>query len=72
MTLKATANDPADAKRLFDEYAAILDIYASDQLASLRWPGDKKGREIRAQLYKSIAEEIRSIVFEKGNENEQT
>jgi hypothetical protein len=66
MTLKATTPHPAEVKKHFDDYADILDIYASDQIASLRWKGGRREKELRAKLYAEIAAEMRSIVFEEG------
>lgn len=66
MPLKASTPNPAEVRKHFNDYADVLDVYASDQLASLRWPGDRRRKETRAKVYAEIAEEIRAIVFEEG------
>jgi len=66
MTLKATTPHPDEVRKHFLDYADILDVYAEDQIASLRWPGSKAHKHLSAQLYRDIAKEMRSIVFEEG------
>lgn len=64
MTLKATTTHPDEVRKHFHDYADVLDIYASDQIASLRWSGGKREKELRAKVYAEIAAEIRAIAFE--------
>lgn len=64
MTLKAATEHPHEVRKHFHDYADVLDIYSRGQVASLRWSGSKREKEIRAKVYSEIAEEIRSIVFE--------
>lgn len=62
--ITATTTAPAEVKRLFDEYAGILDMYASDQLAMAeRFKVGKKDRLLRSRLYTEIAAEMREIEF---------
>lgn len=64
MSIKATTTAPNEVRRLFNEYADILDMYASDQRAMMtRFKVGKKDRELRARLYTEIAAEIREIEF---------
>lgn len=68
MTITATTAHPAEVSKHFRDYADILDIYASDQVASLRMhrtQTDKKAANLRASVYREIAEEMRAIKFEK-------
>lgn len=62
--ITATTTSPAEVKRLFDEYAGILEMYADDQLAmNKRFKTGKRGRETRYALYMEIAREMREIEF---------
>lgn len=68
MSISATARDPDDAKRLFGEYADILQMYSSDQFAMMQRLQGKRKREdasLRSTLYQEIADEIRAIEFTK-------
>jgi hypothetical protein len=62
MSLRATTPYPDEVRKQFHEYADVLDIYASDQIAMMR--RKLKGHQIRAEVYAEIAAEIRSIIFE--------
>lgn len=66
MSLKAYTPYPEEVAQQFAAYADVLDIYASDQIASLRWPGGKQRKKIAAEIYKQIADEIREIKFERA------
>lgn len=64
MSLKSYTPYPEEVAQQFAAYADVLDIYASDQIASLRWSGGKQRKKIAAEIYKQIADEIREIKFE--------
>lgn len=66
MTLKATTPHPVEVAKHFNDYADVLEIYASDQIASLRMKGGKQYKQIAAKIYQQIADEVRSIKFEEG------
>lgn len=66
MSLKAYTPYPEEVAQQFAAYADVLDIYASDQIASLRWTGGKQRKKIAAEIYKQIADEIREIKFERA------
>lgn len=66
MTLKATTPNPAEVAKHFRDYADILDIYASDQLAMLRRNLNPRDAKTRATVYAEIAYELRTIQFEEG------
>lgn len=63
MTISATTTAPDEVKRLFDEYADVLQMYANDQWGMARRNIGKRNAELRATLYEEIANEIRSIQF---------
>lgn len=64
--ITATTTAPDEVARLFEEYAGVLDMYASDQLAMVRrytTKREKKDAELRAEIYSNIAAEMREIKF---------
>lgn len=66
MSLVATTQHPDEVRKHFNDYADVLDIYASDQIAALRWQKTAKSKrevEIRSEVYADIARELRSIKF---------
>lgn len=71
MAHKATTKNPDECRQKFEEFASLLDIYASDQEAMAR--RNLSGRHskdcmIRAEVYRGIAQEMREI--EWSNEPE--
>ena len=66
MPLIATTPHPDEVRKQFHEYADVLDIYASDQMAMIRRTYTKAAMrqcEIRSKIYSEIAAEIRTIKF---------
>lgn len=64
--ITATTTAPAEVKRLFDEYAGILEMYANDQRAMTKrfhTVTQKRMANLRAELYAEIAKEMQEIVF---------
>ena len=71
MAHKATAKNPDECREMFEQFAILLDIYASDQGAMAlrhRNAGSKKelnNCNIRAEVYSGIAQEMREIEWSK-------
>jgi 1,2-phenylacetyl-CoA epoxidase catalytic subunit len=61
--MKATTDAPDEVKRLFTEYADVLEVYASDQRAMAARGIRRTDANIRAAFYAEIANEMRSIEF---------
>lgn len=64
MSIKATTTAPNEVRRLFNEYADILEMYADDQRAMMtRFKVGNSLRRVHAELYEQIAKEMREIEF---------
>jgi hypothetical protein len=68
MAIQATAQNPDEVRILFNKYADVLEMYASDQEACQRWQSTKREAtacELKAATYREIAAEMREIEFSK-------
>lgn len=64
--MKLTTPHAETVKEAFMMFANLMDVYASDQLASQRWQSkakDKRDCCARSVVYSNLASDIRSIEF---------
>jgi hypothetical protein len=66
MSHELTTKNPDEVKAAFALFANLLDTYANDQAASLRFQGTKREKQfnsIREKVYRDLANEVREIKF---------